>query len=252
MKNTSHLGLAGVILAAAPTGGWLVLTVMLLQFIIQMLVVRNYALGVVFITAVALVIASGGARMDNVTGALLARGVDTTIGCAIGLAVFVLLRGRAAPIPLRGAIVGTLDAVRTTVVHLAAGTVATSPARTARRELQYRTLALSQAYAAGTGGLIRQRREAEQLWPATAAVQQLAYRTLAACWRFERLSAEDARTVAAKHFGSCGESGLEQVLANLSAAAVSGSAPEPLGALPEFLHPEVRNLYDALMRESAD
>src|SRR5690606_39940034 len=100
MLDLSIGTLAGLALAVAilwlhPTGPWLVLTVMALQFTIEMVVVRNYALAVVFITSAALTIASGGQAVDDIPGMLLARGVDTVIGCACALLAFRLLPPRA-------------------------------------------------------------------------------------------------------------------------------------------------------------
>jgi uncharacterized membrane protein YccC len=55
-----------------------------------MTVIRNYALAVVFITAAALTVASGGHPVADVGHMLWVRGVDTFIGCAVGLAVLAL------------------------------------------------------------------------------------------------------------------------------------------------------------------
>jgi hypothetical protein len=41
------------------------------------------------------------------------------------------------------------------------------------------------AYERDFGGPARQRRAAECVWPAVAATQRLAYRTLNACWAME-------------------------------------------------------------------
>ncbi len=78
------LGVAGAILALHPQGLWLALVIGALQFVIEMYVVRNYTLAVVFITPAALTIASGGQPVDNLGELLLTRGSDTLIGCAGG------------------------------------------------------------------------------------------------------------------------------------------------------------------------
>jgi hypothetical protein len=64
---------------------------MLLQCVIEMCVVRNYALAVVFITAAVLSIGTGGQQVTGLDDLLLARGVDTAIGCVVALRVFVLM-----------------------------------------------------------------------------------------------------------------------------------------------------------------
>ncbi len=71
--------LAWALLMTHPTGPWLALVVMVLQFTIEMLVLRNYAVAVVFITSAALVLASGGHRVPDVGSYVLARGVDTAV-----------------------------------------------------------------------------------------------------------------------------------------------------------------------------
>ncbi|MDV3128889.1 FUSC family protein [Mycobacterium sp. 21AC1] len=180
------LVVAGVILALHPQGLWLVLVIGGLQFVIEMWVVRNYTLAVVFITPAALTIASGGHAVTNVGDLLLARGADTLIGCAVALLVYRLtLRRRSRP-GLATAISATVDAVATTLPYLATGAVATAEARTDRRDLQLRAMALLPAYDADIGGSAAQRVAAESMWPTVVAAEQLAYRTPAACWAAER------------------------------------------------------------------
>jgi uncharacterized membrane protein YccC len=77
--------LAGAILTLHPQGVWLVLTIMALQFTIEMLVIRNYALAAVFITGAALTIAAGGHPVEDAGSYLWARGIDTLIGCVLAL-----------------------------------------------------------------------------------------------------------------------------------------------------------------------
>ncbi len=183
------LVLAGGILIAAPGGPWLALIVGTLQFLIEMFVVRNYTVAVIFITPAALTIASGGHHITNVPDVLLARGIDTVIGCAVALLVlWFTRRGHAAARPAQ-AIAATLDAVAVVVGHLAAAAVTTGQARNDRRDLQLRAMAMLPVYDTAIGGSARSRVAAERLWPAIVATEQLAYRTLAAAWATERSGA---------------------------------------------------------------
>lgn len=186
------LGVAGLILAAHPQGVWLALTIGVLQFVIEMYVVRNYTLAVVFITPAALTIASGGAAVANLGEILWARGLDTLIGCAVALLVYWATQRLRAPTALSTAIVRTVDAVEATLPHLAAGDAITAAARTDRRDLQLRAMALLPSYEAAIGGSGTERRTAEGFWPTIVAAEQLAYRTLAACWALERDGDVDA------------------------------------------------------------
>lgn len=180
------LGVAGAILALHPQGLWLALAIGALQFVIEMYVVRNYTLAVVFITPAALTIASGGQPVDNLGELLLTRGSDTLIGCAVALAVYWSTQRMRHPTGLRSAITATLDAVTATLPHLAADDATSPAARTERRDLQLRAMELLPAYDASVGGSPAQRVGAERMWPTVVATEQLAYRTLTACWGAER------------------------------------------------------------------
>lgn len=191
------LGVAGAILALHPQGLWLALVIGALQFVIEMYVVRNYTLAVVFITPAALTIASGGQPVDNLGELLLTRGSDTLIGCAVALAVYWATQRRRHPTGLRTAISATLDAVTNTLPHLAADDATSPAARTDRRDLQLRAMELLPAYDGSVGGSSTQRVGAERMWPTVVATEQLAYRTLAACWGAERDGDTDAGAEAA-------------------------------------------------------
>lgn len=243
------LVLAGAILLVHPQGVWLALTVMILQFTIEIFVIRNYALAAIFITGAALTIASGGQAIDSPGGYLLARGVDTFVGCALALIVFRLIppQRTALRIPLQ--LEGTLTAVARTVEHLASGAVTTLEAKTARRELQRASFALAHAYEEGLSASSRERRAAERAWPAIAATERLAYRTLSLCWALERIGGEAAREAASSMFGNDGAERIRLALAELAAAIRTGATPEPLHRVPHALEVELANLRDCLVRE---
>ncbi|GAA2537212.1 FUSC family protein [Mycolicibacterium diernhoferi] len=177
------LGLAAAILSWQPQGWWLVALIALLQFTIEMFVVRNYAVAVVFITPLALTIASGGRPVPDLGQYLLARGLDTLIGCAVALLVYWLALRRRHPRSLEATITATDDAIEATEAHLRAQEVTSAPALAARRDLQVNALAMLDAYQAAIGGSPNQRAQAERLWPTVAATEQRAFATLAACWQ---------------------------------------------------------------------
>ncbi|MFL9838138.1 FUSC family protein [Flavobacterium sp. ST-75] len=79
--------LYGIILLINPQGLGLVLTVLILQFGIEVVVMRNYGLALMFITPLALTIASIGHNVDMVA-TIQARVLDTLIGIVIALLVF--------------------------------------------------------------------------------------------------------------------------------------------------------------------
>src|SRR5690606_24278139 len=103
-------------------------------------------LAVVFITAAALTIATGGQPVGDVGQLLLARGVDTVIGCLVGLAVLVLTTPRRAVLRIPRALAGLLAALQVALDAAARGDTGSDAARRARRDLQHRTIVLLQAY----------------------------------------------------------------------------------------------------------
>lgn len=179
------LGLAAAILSWQPQGWWLVIVIAALQFAIEMFVVRNYTIAVIFITPLALTIASGGHQVADLRHFLLTRGLDTVIGCAVALLVYWVALRRRGPAPLSEAVRATRAAIDITNVHLRAGAVSSAPARAARRDLQLSAMTLLEAYQGAIGGSPEHRAEAERLWPTIADTEHLAYQTLAACWEVE-------------------------------------------------------------------
>ncbi|MGW0159406.1 FUSC family protein [Mycobacterium sp. NPDC003323] len=180
------LGLAAAILTWQPQGWWLVAVIAALQFVIEIFVVRNYTIAVIFITPLALTIATGGHRVADLGHFLFARGLDNVIGCVVALFVYWVVLRRHGHAPLSAALRATQSAIEVTDVHLRAQAVTSAPARAARRDLQLRAMALLDAYHAAIGGSAAQRAEAERAWPTIATTEDHAYRTLAACWAFER------------------------------------------------------------------
>jgi uncharacterized membrane protein YccC len=245
------LVLAGVVLTLHPQGLLLVLIIATLQFTIEMLIVRNYALAAAFITPIALTIASGGRAVDDVGGLLFARGMDTFIGCALALAVYLVVARRRRPLHVPEAVARVLEAVAETSRHLAIGALTTTAARAARRDLQVRAIAMLAAYEAGVDGTARERRCAERMWPAVVATEQLAYRTLGSCWATEpNGDGEAARGTGRSLFGPHGVDRFTEPLSELATAVRWGSAPHQLGQLPPFGAAELTSLRDSLVRDT--
>jgi uncharacterized membrane protein YccC len=234
--------LAGAIVLWHPQGLWLVLTVMALQFTIEMFVMRNYALAVVFITGAALTIASGGHPVDDPSGYLLARGVDTLAGCLVALVVFRLIPPRSAELHIPEQIARVLRAVAETTAHLAAGNVTTPEARAARRQLQLASFSLTHAYEASLAASRGQRLAGEQLWPIVASVERLAYRVLSICWALE--------TEAAAEIAVCDKEDAEhlsKIIEGFIAALVQGGTVPALGAVPAAVAAELAGLRECLL-----
>ncbi|HEY2135754.1 MAG TPA: FUSC family protein [Xanthobacteraceae bacterium] len=244
------LGLAGAVFAIGPSGLWLVATMMILQFLIEMLVTRNYALAVVFITAIALIISSGGHQVPDPGPLLWARGGDTVLGCVVGLAVHVLTAPRGPAVSIRQEIVRTLATIQMALACVGAGDVTTDAGRRVRRDLQRRIFVLAAAYEIEMGGMPGRRASAEAQWSAVAATQRLGYKVLAACWSLEEAGEEQAADGARALLPPVAMADISVALDDIMAAARAGTRPPALSRLPEFLQVEIENLAGSLVAEA--
>ena len=177
------LALAAAIIAIHPQGWLLAAVLALLNFAIEMLVVRNYLLASVFITSTALTIgtASHPLAPGQVGHLLLTRG-DTLIGCAIGLAVYLALARRQETQRLADALTTTRAALALAEPCAAAGDAESLSARTARRDLQRAALDMLDVLEAAEAGPREQREAAARLRPDVLAVERASPPTIAARW----------------------------------------------------------------------
>jgi hypothetical protein len=84
------LVIAGILLSL-PLGAWQrVLVVIALQFLVELLIVRNYALGQLFVTPLALLMTEA-ANPTTAWVLMRDRGVETLIGAAIGIGLVVIV-----------------------------------------------------------------------------------------------------------------------------------------------------------------
>lgn len=241
--------LTAVVLAWHPQGLVLVLTIMALQFCVEITIVRNYALGVFFITAAAMIIASGGQPVDDLAGFLLARAVDTIVGCALGALVFWLIPPRPAR-QLNAQMARTLEAIAAFLPALARGEVASSPARVLRRNVQTRAFALEDALEDARVASQSERDMAERLWPAIAATQDLAYRVISTAWGLENLGEEAATDAASTLLGGNGERQLREALLTLAGAIRAAQPPPALPAQLPVFEESLRDLHRSLVSQS--
>ncbi len=177
--------LAGLLLAEAiilmhPHGLWLIAIIVLLQFAVEMLVVRNYALGVLFITPGSLLIAA------NVIGSydhlLFARGVDTLIGVIVAYVILFTVATQSGRRRLSEAIHETLDACDQSLNLLAAGNIGSLKTQRAQEKLRRRLLDLYNTY----NDTAHESRHIEKAilpyWNNVVRVLRLGYQVLLANW----------------------------------------------------------------------
>ena len=101
--TAAGIGVAGLVLAVAPGALAIVVLVVALQFVVELVVARNYTLAVVFITPLALLqgaLATG--QLDGpIAGVLAGRLVETVIGCTLAVLVQAAIPPPGAR-PVRG------------------------------------------------------------------------------------------------------------------------------------------------------
>lgn len=133
------------LLAAAGAHGWtIVVIVAVLQFLVEMLVVRNYGLAVIAITPLALTIGSH-ASGPRPPGPLIAeRALDTVIAVVVALAVLRLVGRNTHVTLLRGYARSVVLAIDAVLADLAAGRIETREARADRRRLYHALLESAQ------------------------------------------------------------------------------------------------------------
>lgn len=232
------LMIAWLVISSHPTGLWLAATLMTFQFLIEIFVVRNYAIAVAFITPVALTIAAGGHALVDVHHLMIARGIDTTLGCAVAFLVLLMSMPKAAARNLYPALRRVFTAAESVLACLERGTVTDAPAKAARRDLQHYSLTLLQAYDESIGASINERHNAESFWPVVVASQRLAYRILAACWEIEQSGPNPMQ----EHAIGWARHSLAVIATGLETRSIVG----PSVPTPDFLGPEIIALRESI------
>jgi hypothetical protein len=210
-----------------------------LQLAIELFVVRNYAIAVALITPLALLVANGGRPAPAIGAEVLGRGVDTLIGCTIGLAVLLATTTSRGDGRLKAAFARVLVAARAVVTMLGRDAVTTLAARKARSELRNGAVDLLQLHEEQAAGSAAARREADRAWPAVVATERLAFRLLAACWERETRGADGG---GAPVLGPAQADEVVEALKRLQSGAVV-QVPALAG---EFLAPELAALSESL------
>ncbi|MGH1564753.1 FUSC family protein [Mumia sp. DW29H23] len=171
------VGLFAVLALLEPQGLLLVAVLGVLQLVIEMLVVRNYGVAVVFITALVLLISEPPGDVD--LGIVSDRVLDTLIGAAVAVTVLWLTGRRFNAGVLPYEVGRTATAIRALAEVLEGQPPTTPAAARARRTLQVELLASSSAADTAYRQAPVQARAA---WPAYAQTQELGYDLLAHCW----------------------------------------------------------------------
>ncbi|MEX3939951.1 FUSC family protein [Paraburkholderia sp. EG287B] len=239
------LMLAWCIFVGQLQGVWIAATVGLLQFLVEIWVVLQYAIAAIFITANAMTIAAGGNMPLGIAELFTARALDTAIGCAIAIAVFSIAAPRYSTRQFRSELVRTIVAAQRVLWCLSHRMVVTSEALEARRDLQHRAMALQDLFNADSAMLERSTSSATKIASVAAAAQALTYRLLNICWQIESQNVCATQPIV---FDDC--SVAYDWLESLKQLIETGSSSLPAGASPRFLGDEIIEIEKALRERS--
>ncbi|MWV46399.1 FUSC family protein [Paenibacillus sp. HJL G12] len=228
----------GALLSLKPEGVYVALAMAVLQFIVELIYLRNYALAVIFITPSTLLIAESNHPETAMTYFMSARIVDILVGSAIGLAGILLLWRRASSSRLPGAMAAVIRKEGALLEQLLAGgpnaEEVVHPA-----ELETAMLRVRLLYDASLAESVRKRERISLWWPAVAEIQHFGYVLIAAAERGleHREPPETLR-------------GLEQAFHDMAHAVQHSESPAPIHVpeLPSFsaLRYELMELHAAL------
>lgn len=181
--------------AGNPSGIWITVIALALMFLIQLTVVRNYAVGVMFVTPMALLISTTGNPYVPVKDVVGQRVVETAIGAGMSLLV-IWLTGRRTPIRVvRRQFRRALRALERVLILLADGRQDTGPGYEARRNLAFEQLHCARILQLAGRDLPHELGSWDRL---ETSLGVLTYTVLAACWTTAPLRHLDAAGTASR------------------------------------------------------
>jgi uncharacterized membrane protein YccC len=160
-------------------GAGLVLLLMVLMFLIDLMIARNYGVAVVFITPVALLIGGVGASGGPIADPMRDRLLETLIGVAVALATLWLVVPRAHRHNLQWADSRVLDSTADLLRALRANHPNSDAALVLRRDLQLDLLIDDES---GHRAVRDEIEWARQHWPRHTEVTRTGYDLLLQCW----------------------------------------------------------------------
>lgn len=229
--------IGGCILSFRPEGIYIALLMGTLQFIIELIYLRNYAIAVMFITPSSLLLAESSHPDLAISYFMSARIVDILIGSAIGLAGVYLLWRRASSSRLPHVLAKVIrleGKLLEQVLTAPSGEASLRPA-----DLETALMRLRLLYDAAFAESVRRKREVSSLWPAVVAVHHVGYVLIAAAGN-GRIQSEHHETLMI----------LKDNFENMAQAAQRKIPPEAmifphLASIPA-LQQEIIELHDAL------
>ena len=169
--------IASILLSVHPDGYLIVVIILILSFMTELFIVRNYAIAVIFITPNAIFMAENTTQIHNVSYFATARITDIFIGCAIGLIGTFMIGRRSASSRLSHLVAKTIRSQIQFIVLLFSKqqTARVIENSSEKRKMHINLTNLSIVYTTALGEIPNDRRALEFLWPVIFSVEQLGY-----------------------------------------------------------------------------
>lgn len=187
------VGLFFLVSLLHPSGWWVIVVALVCVFLLQWSVVSNYALGSMFITPMALLVASVGTNSKPIDELMLDRVFETALSCAVCLVVLWAFGRRLPVLLVRRQFRRALRALERVLLLIADGEQDSDRGVETRRDLVFEQLEAAHVLQSASTDLPRVLGSWDEV---EASLNSAAYVTLAACWTTDPLAHLDAAAMA--------------------------------------------------------
>ncbi|UJL46798.1 FUSC family protein [Virgibacillus sp. NKC19-16] len=186
--------LASMLLSTHPDGYLIVIIILILTFMTELFIPRNYAIALFFITPNAIFMAENTTQIYNVSYFATARITDIFIGCAIGLAGTFIIGRRSASSRLPHLLSKTIRSQIQFMLLLFSEQRSDADIEKSSEMLKMRTnlTNLSVVYTTALGEIPRDKDALGKLWPVIFSIEQLGYLLDDASKKSDRPTLQDA------------------------------------------------------------
>lgn len=168
--------IAAIILVLRPEGAILLMITMSLTALIELCIVKNYALAAIFITPNALLLAQIGSGITDPSYFVSARIIDTLVGTFIGLIGTCILSRRSASSRLPNLMMELIHSQSQLLVRLTSNKITqnTKATKAIKEKMQMNLMNFKLAYSTALEESSNQK-NLEILWPAIFSIEHISY-----------------------------------------------------------------------------
>ncbi|NTW72221.1 MAG: FUSC family protein [Eubacteriaceae bacterium] len=171
------IGFAGLVLSREPQGYEIILLAMILTGLTEFIVMRNYAVAAIFITANTLLIAEYTTKISDITYFMQARVINTIIGSVIALAGTYIMGRRSASSRLNGLMAKLLRSQSRVLVLLAENQGKENWDKTLwiKEKMQINLTNFKMTYTTALGEISGNKEMIQELWPVVFSLEYISY-----------------------------------------------------------------------------